>query len=101
MEIQLEGSDDLPIRQKVNGIYERIIGSVFGCLQQLAKMDRADGQAAEDKGLLNYHVIMIGEFLVVFQGSLGSSCTSSLTTETRQKTCTISSRMSRDLIRQL
>lgn len=64
MEIQLEGSEDLAIRQRVDGIYERIIGSVFGSLQQLAKMDRADGQAAEDKGLLNYHVIMIGTWFL-------------------------------------
>jgi hypothetical protein len=60
MEAQLEGSDDLAIRSKVNGIYERIANAIFGSLQQLAKMDRAEGQAAEDKGQLNYHVIMIG-----------------------------------------
>ncbi|WWC85953.1 uncharacterized protein L201_000823 [Kwoniella dendrophila CBS 6074] len=59
MEAQLDGSEDLLIRQKVNDIYERITNSVFGSLQQLAKMDRADSQATEDKGQLNYHVIMI------------------------------------------
>nr|XP_019048902.1 exocyst protein [Kwoniella bestiolae CBS 10118]OCF27832.1 exocyst protein [Kwoniella bestiolae CBS 10118] len=59
MESQLDGSDDLPIRTKVNDIYEKIINAVFTSLQQLAKMDRADSQAAEDKGQLNYHVIMI------------------------------------------
>ncbi|OCF36139.1 exocyst protein [Kwoniella heveanensis CBS 569] len=61
MEAQLEAepTDDLPIREKVNGIYERVVNTVFANLQQLAKMDRADGQAAEDKGQLNYHVIMI------------------------------------------
>ncbi|WWC58251.1 uncharacterized protein I303_100789 [Kwoniella dejecticola CBS 10117] len=59
MEAQLDGSDDLLIRQRVNDIYEKIINAVFGSLQQLAKMDRADSQAAEDKGQLNYHVIMI------------------------------------------
>jgi hypothetical protein len=61
MEAQLEGNDDPRIRSKVNGIYERLINAIFGSLQQLAKMDRAEGQAAEDKGQLNYHVIMIGE----------------------------------------
>ncbi|WWC99370.1 hypothetical protein V866_006271 [Kwoniella sp. B9012] len=59
MEAQLDGSDDLPIRTKVNDIYEKITNTVFTSLQQLAKMDRADSQAAEDKGQLNYHVIMI------------------------------------------
>ncbi|WWD22409.1 hypothetical protein CI109_106900 [Kwoniella shandongensis] len=59
MESQLDGYDDLPIRSRVNDIYEKVVNSVFGSLQQLAKMDRADGQATEDKGQLNYHVIMI------------------------------------------
>ena len=60
MEAQLQAADGLPIRDRINSAYERIINSVFGSLQQLAKMDRGDGQAAEDKGQLNYHVIMIG-----------------------------------------
>ena len=60
MEAQLHTADGLPIRDRVNSAYERIINSVFGSLQQLAKMDRGDGQAAEDKGQLNYHIIMIG-----------------------------------------
>ncbi|KAK4686866.1 exocyst complex component 1, partial [Tremellales sp. Uapishka_1] len=59
LESQVEGFDSLPIRQRVDGIYERVVNSVFANLQQLAKMDRADGQAAEDKGQLNYHIIMI------------------------------------------
>ncbi|WVQ80381.1 hypothetical protein IAT38_002486 [Cryptococcus sp. DSM 104549] len=59
VESQMEGYDDLPIRGRVNSIYEKVVNSVFGSLQQLAKMDRADGQANEDKGQLNYHVIMI------------------------------------------
>jgi len=61
MEAQLADAGGLPIRDRVNNAYERIINSVFGSLQQLAKMDRGDGQATEDKGQLNYHVIMIGE----------------------------------------
>ena len=61
MEAQLVDADGLPVRSRVNDIYERVINSVFGTLQQLAKMDRGDALAAEDKGQLNYHVIMIGE----------------------------------------
>jgi len=34
---------------------------MFESLQQLAKMDGAEGLAPEDKGQLNYHVILIGE----------------------------------------
>ena len=60
MEAQLHDADGLPIRGRVNNIYEKLVNSVFGSLQQLAKMDRGDGLAAEDKGQLNYHVIMIG-----------------------------------------
>ena len=60
MEAQMEAADDLPIRQKVNETYERLVTTVLGAVQQLAKMDRGEGQAAEDKGQLNYHVIMIG-----------------------------------------
>lgn len=60
MEAQLEGAEGLPIRAKVNGIYERVVDTVFGSVQQLAKLDRGEGQAAEDKGQLNYHVVMIG-----------------------------------------
>ncbi|RXK38676.1 hypothetical protein M231_03986 [Tremella mesenterica] len=59
LESQMEANDELPIRGKVNTVYERLINAVLGGVQQLAKMDRADGQAAEDKGQLNYHVIMI------------------------------------------
>ena len=60
MEAQLQDANGLPIRNRVNDVYERIINSVFGSLQQMAKMDRGDSQATEDKGQLNYHVIMIG-----------------------------------------
>ena len=60
MEAQLEDADSLPIRGKVNDIYARVVIAVFGSLQQVAKMDRGD-QSAEDKGQLNYPVIMLGE----------------------------------------
>lgn len=59
VEQQMDGNGDLPIRVKVNEAYERVMTSVFGSLEQLAKMERAETQANEDKGQLNYHVIMI------------------------------------------
>ena len=62
IEAQLEGSHDLPIREKVDSIYAKILEAIFGALQQIAKADKGDAQAAEDKGQLNYHVIMIGEY---------------------------------------
>jgi len=61
MEAQLEGAEGLPIRDKVNEIYDKVANAIFGTLSQIAKTDRGDGQAAEDKGQLNYHVIMIGK----------------------------------------
>ena len=61
MEAQLEGAEGLPIRDKVNEIYDKVANAIFGTLSQVAKTDRGDGQAAEDKGQLNYHVIMIGQ----------------------------------------
>lgn len=60
----MDGNGDLPIRLKVNEAYERVMTSVFGSLEQLAKMERAETQANEDKGQLNYHVIMIGKTLL-------------------------------------
>lgn len=59
----MDGNGDLPIRVKVNEAYEKVMTSVYGSLEQLAKMERAETQANEDKGQLNYHVIMIGEDL--------------------------------------
>ncbi|WVO23559.1 uncharacterized protein IAS62_004914 [Cryptococcus decagattii] len=59
VEQQMDGNGDLPIRIKVNEAYERVMTSVFGSLEQLAKMERTETQANEDKGQLNYHVIMI------------------------------------------
>ncbi|KAI5124152.1 hypothetical protein M0805_000962 [Coniferiporia weirii] len=56
IESQLAGADDLEIRGNVDVAYERIVKSMFDCLKQMAKMD---GEQAEDKGQLNYHVILI------------------------------------------
>jgi hypothetical protein len=67
MEAQLEGAEGLPIRDKVNEIYDKVANAIFGTLSQIAKTDRGDGQAAEDKGQLNYHVIMIGQSLPLHQ----------------------------------
>ncbi|EJU00131.1 hypothetical protein DACRYDRAFT_101160 [Dacryopinax primogenitus] len=59
VESQLVGCEGMEIRNKVDGSYERLVTSMFECLQQMAKLDGGDSQAAEDKGQLNYHVIMI------------------------------------------
>ncbi|KAJ7169718.1 exocyst complex component sec3 subunit [Mycena filopes] len=55
VESQLIGADALEIRATVDAAYERIVQSMFESLKQMAKMD---GEG-EDKGQLNYHVILI------------------------------------------
>lgn len=66
VEAQLHAADDLEIRGNVDAAYERIVQAMFDCLRQMAKMD---GEQSEDKGQLNYHVILIGTihsaFLIV------------------------------------
>ncbi|TNY17143.1 exocyst complex component Sec3-domain-containing protein [Rhodotorula diobovata] len=60
VESQLDGADALNIRQVINGHYERIVASMFDCLQQMAKMDgEGQGTQGEAKDQLNYHVILI------------------------------------------
>ncbi|KAJ8295628.1 Exocyst complex component 1 [Rhodotorula toruloides] len=60
IESQLDGADDLNIRKIVNSQYERIVATMFDCLQQMAKMDgEGHGSAGEGKDQLNYHVILI------------------------------------------
>ena len=56
IESQLGGADGLEIRGSVDAAYDRIVQSMFDCLKQMAKLD---GEG-EDKGQLNYHVILIG-----------------------------------------
>jgi hypothetical protein len=56
VEAQLIGADNLEIRTSVDDAYEKIVQSMFDSLKQMAKMD---GEG-EDKGHLNYHVILIG-----------------------------------------
>ncbi|KAJ7225687.1 exocyst complex component sec3 subunit [Mycena pura] len=55
VENQLIGADTLEIRATVDAAYDRIVQSMFESLKQMAKMD---GEG-EDKGQLNYHVILI------------------------------------------
>lgn len=57
VESQLGGADGLEIRSNVDAAYDRIVQAMFDCLKQMAKMD---GEQGEDKGQLNYHVILIG-----------------------------------------
>lgn len=56
VEAQLIDADNLEIRTSVDDAYEKIVQSMFDSLKQMAKMD---GEG-EDKGHLNYHVILIG-----------------------------------------
>lgn len=57
VENQLIGADDLEVRTSVDEAYEKIVQTMFDSLKQMAKMD---GEG-EDKGQLNYHVILIGQ----------------------------------------
>ncbi|KAF5375148.1 hypothetical protein D9758_000450 [Tetrapyrgos nigripes] len=54
VEAQLLSADGLEIRMSVDAAYERIVDTMFESLKQMAKMD---GEG-EDKGQLNYHVIV-------------------------------------------
>ncbi|TFK56552.1 hypothetical protein OE88DRAFT_1649908 [Heliocybe sulcata] len=55
VENQLIGADTLEIRGNVDVAYEKIVQVMFDSLKQMAKME---GEG-EDKGQLNYHVILI------------------------------------------
>ncbi|KAF8973564.1 exocyst complex component Sec3-domain-containing protein [Flammula alnicola] len=55
VESQLIGANNLEIRTNVDSAYEKIIQSMFDSLKQIAKLE---GEG-EDKGQLNYHVILI------------------------------------------
>lgn len=43
---------------------------MFDSLQQMAKMDREGAPGEDNKGQLNYYVIIIGEFSVLFYESV-------------------------------
>ena len=47
----------LEIRQSVDGAYDRIVQTMFDSLKHMAKI----GGDEEDKGQLNYHVILVGK----------------------------------------
>ncbi|KAH9944208.1 exocyst complex component Sec3-domain-containing protein [Epithele typhae] len=55
IETQLIGGDTLEIRQFVDAAYDNIVQAMFDALKQMAKMSGDE----EDKGMLNYHVIII------------------------------------------
>ncbi|KAJ8083824.1 hypothetical protein AAF712_000742 [Marasmius tenuissimus] len=55
VETQLVGCDGLEVRMSVDAAYDKIVQTMFDSLKQMAKMD---GEG-EDKGQLNYHVILI------------------------------------------
>ena len=58
VESQLIGGDTFDIRQNVDGAYERIVQTMFDSLKHMAKMNNGED---EDKGQMNYHVILIGK----------------------------------------
>jgi len=51
----LIGADGLEIRMNVDAAYEKVVNTMFDSLKQMAKME---GEG-EDKGQLNFHVILI------------------------------------------
>jgi hypothetical protein len=58
IEHQLVGADGLEIRVTVDLAYEKIVRSMFECLKHMATLDGDD----EDKGQLNYHVLLVGKY---------------------------------------
>lgn len=61
IESQLVGASDLKTRDVIDSNYERIVATMFDSLQQMAKMD-GEASAGEAKGMLNYHIIIIGSY---------------------------------------
>lgn len=57
MEQHLVGANGLEIRVSVDLAYEKIVHSMFECLKHMATLDGED----EDKGQLNYHVLLVGK----------------------------------------
>lgn len=56
VENQLAGAEGLEIRGAVDAAYDKIVQGMFESLRQMAKLE---GEA-EDKGQLNYHIILMG-----------------------------------------
>ncbi|ORX34673.1 exocyst complex component Sec3-domain-containing protein [Kockovaella imperatae] len=59
IEPHLHDAQSLPVRTRVNEMYERIVNAMFATLQHIAKLERAESQSADDKGQLSYNVVMI------------------------------------------
>ena len=59
VESQLIGADMFEIRQSVDGAYAKIVQTMFDSLKHMAKMNNGED---EDKGQMNYHVILTGKF---------------------------------------
>ncbi|KAL1748585.1 exocyst complex component Sec3-domain-containing protein [Schizophyllum fasciatum] len=55
VESQLVGAEATEVRVNVDTAYERIVQGMFDALKAMAKMENED----EDKGQLNYHVVLI------------------------------------------
>lgn len=56
LESQLTGAHVYEVRETVDNAYERLVQTMLESLKQIAKLE---GEG-EDKGQLNYHVILIG-----------------------------------------
>lgn len=61
IECQLQDAENLGIRKRVDGAYEKVVVSVLGSLQHVSKIVGAETSSGEDKGQLYFHVVMIGE----------------------------------------
>ncbi|GAA5904040.1 uncharacterized protein JCM6883_002064 [Sporobolomyces salmoneus] len=90
VESQLEGCEKLDVRNVVNSQYERIVATMFDCLQQMAKMDgEGQGQApGEGKDQLNYHVILIENMhhiIAVFSGKQKVAALAPFVQQAREK----------------
>lgn len=68
VESQLRGAESLEVRSTVDTAYERIVKAMFDSLRHMAKLDGED----EDKGQLNYHVIIIGKPFYPMEASKGA-----------------------------
>lgn len=63
IEQQLVGAEDSSTRDVANAAYEQVVNTILDTLQQMAKLDRTDMTGTgDDKGQLNYFIIMIGEW---------------------------------------
>lgn len=62
IEQQLVGAEESSTRDVANAAYEQVLNTMLDTLQQMAKLDRTDMTGTgDDKGQLNYFIIMIGK----------------------------------------